>query len=46
MRSRPTPGRPVCSLDEHFTVDGTQLEAWASLKSFRCRDAAAERAPR
>ena len=21
--------------DEHFTVDGTQLEAWASLKSFR-----------
>ena len=22
--------------DEHFTVDGTQLEAWASLKSFRC----------
>ena len=26
--------------DEHFTVDGTQLEAWASLKSFRCRDAA------
>ncbi len=30
--------------DEHFTVDGTQLEAWASLKSFRCRDAA-PRAP-
>lgn len=26
--------------DEHFTVDGTQLEAWASLKSFRPRDAA------
>ena len=24
--------------DEHFTVDGTQLEAWASLKSFRGRD--------
>ena len=23
--------------DEHFTVDGTQLEAWASLKSFRPR---------
>ena len=23
--------------DEHFTVDGTQLEAWASLKSFRRR---------
>jgi transposase len=26
--------------DEHFTVDGTQLEAWASLKSFRARGAA------
>ena len=26
--------------DEHFTVDGTQLEAWASLTSFRCVDAA------
>jgi IS5 family transposase len=26
--------------DAHFTVDGTQLEAWASLKSFRDRDAA------
>lgn len=25
--------------DEHFTVDGTQLEAWASLKSFQPRDA-------
>jgi transposase len=24
--------------DEHFTVDGTQLEAWASLKSFKRRD--------
>jgi hypothetical protein len=24
--------------DEHFTVDGTQLEAWASLKSFTRRD--------
>jgi transposase len=24
--------------DEHFTVDGTQLEAWASAKSFRPRD--------
>ena len=37
MRSRPTPG---LLSDEHFTVDGTQLEAWASLKSFRCVDAA------
>ena len=26
--------------DEHFTVDGSQLEAWASLKSFRAKDAA------
>jgi transposase len=25
--------------DEHFTVDGTQLEAWASVKSFQPRDA-------
>src|SRR5262249_52755119 len=24
--------------DEHFTVDGTTLEAWASLKSFQPRD--------
>ena len=24
--------------DEHFTVDSTQLEAWASLKSFQPRD--------
>jgi len=25
--------------DEHFTVDGTLIEAWASLKSFRLKDA-------
>src|SRR5258708_19615349 len=24
--------------DEHFTVDGTLLEAWAGLKSFRKKD--------
>ena len=24
--------------NEHFTVDGTLLEAWASLKSFRSRE--------
>jgi len=24
--------------DEHFTVDGTLIEAWASLKSFQCKD--------
>ena len=28
---------------EHFTVDGTLLEAWASLKSFQPRDAADHR---
>jgi transposase len=28
--------------DEHFTVDGTQLEAWASLKSFTARGRAGE----
>jgi hypothetical protein len=27
--------------DEHFTVDGTLVEAWASLKSFRRKDAGA-----
>src|SRR5437899_9707822 len=26
--------------DEHFTVDGTLIEAWASLKSFKQKDAA------
>src|SRR5262245_12922064 len=31
--------------DEHFTVDGTQLEAWASLKSFKRRDAAPTKPP-
>src|SRR5262249_57139592 len=25
--------------DEHFTVDGTLIEAWASLKSFKKKDA-------
>jgi transposase len=25
--------------DEHFTVDGTLIEAWASLKSFKSKDA-------
>jgi transposase len=24
--------------DEHFTVDGTLIQAWASQKSFRCKD--------
>lgn len=29
--------------DEHFTVNGTQIEAWASMKSFVKRTAAARR---
>ena len=28
--------------DEHFTVDGTLIEAWASLKSFQPKDQAAD----
>ena len=32
--------------DEHFTVDGTQLEAWASLQSFRPRKGAGGAAAR
>jgi len=24
--------------DEHFSVDGTQIAAWASMKSFRAKD--------
>ena len=35
-------GRRRLLLDEHFTVDGPLLEAWASLKGYRPRD---ERAP-
>lgn len=31
--------------DEHFTVDGTLIEAWASLKSFRPRDEAPSHRP-
>ena len=31
--------------DEHFTVDATLLEAWASLKSFRPKDEPAEPPP-
>jgi IS5 family transposase len=30
---------------EHFTVDGTLIEAWASLKSFRRRDEPGDRPP-
>jgi transposase len=28
--------------DEHFSVDGTLIEAWASLKSFRAKDGSSE----
>ena len=35
--------RPYMS-DEHFTVDGTLIEAWASQKSFRRKDGAGEAA--
>jgi transposase len=31
--------------DEHFTVDGTLIEAWASLKSFRPKDENPEQKP-
>ena len=33
--------RPFLS-DEHFTVDGTLIEAWASQKSFRPKDGSGE----
>ena len=36
--------QPLLS-DEHFTVDGTLIEAWASLKSFKKKDAAPTPAP-
>ena len=29
---------------EHFSVDGTMLKAWASMKSFRAKDASGEKA--
>src|SRR5262249_2379908 len=31
--------------DEHFTVDGTLVEAWASLKSFKCKDGGKSQPP-
>ena len=39
-RSRPNcdNSRELRRSDEHFTVDGTLIEAWASLKSFRPKD--------
>jgi hypothetical protein len=32
--------------DEHFSVDGTQVAAWASMKSFRAKDGSDEPPPR
>ena len=34
----------VCRLlsDEHFSVDGTQIQAWASMKSLRAKDGSSE----
>ena len=31
--------------DEHFSVDGTQVEAWASMKSFVAKDGSAAPSP-
>jgi transposase len=31
--------------DEHFTVDGTLIEAWASLKSFKPKDGSGDKPP-
>ena len=35
---------PVKALlsDDHFSVDGTLIEAWASMKSFRPKDGSGE----
>ena len=33
--------KPLLS-DEHFSVDGTMIEAWASMKSFRPKDGSGE----
>ena len=36
--------KEVCALlsDEHFSVDGTQVQAWASMKSFVAKDGSSE----
>ena len=31
--------------DDHFTVDGTLIEAWASLKSFKPKDGSSDNPP-
>jgi transposase len=38
-------GRKLLS-EEHFSVDGTLIEAWASLKSFRPKDAGGDQGPK
>ena len=45
----PSSSQPFCSSqgrallsDEHFSVDGTQVEAWASMKSFLAKDGSGE----
>jgi hypothetical protein len=37
-------GRGLLS-DEHFSVDGTQVAAWASMKSFGAKDGSDEPPP-
>ena len=41
---RATRWEPVKALlsDDHFSVDGTLIEAWASIKSFRPKDGSGE----
>src|SRR6266849_5598496 len=39
------PAAAACSPTEHFTVDGTLIEAWASHKSFKRKDRGGERPP-
>src|SRR5262249_58101111 len=38
-----TPNRPIS--DDHFTVDGTLVQRWASLKGFVPKEAPLDRAP-
>ena len=48
--SRRSSSKPCCATprskcflsDDHFSVDGTLVEAWASLKSFRAKDGSDE----
>src|SRR2546430_2549239 len=47
--SQQSSSKPCCATqvkrflsDDHFSVDGTLVEAWASLKSFRAKDGSDE----